>query len=148
MRIFVGVDCDEHQLAMGFVGSQGILKSLSTTTSLLPDRIDRFGQYLHGMIRGIRGETNLRMKNFRGIGIGLPRSYLEKSRRDIEGQIKQRVDIPVFIEDREVLAIQGRLWLAEVAAKIDPGISEQKPDLSVVYGAAKLALDSAPRNKA
>jgi len=99
MRIFVGVDCGENQLAMGFVGSQGLLKGLSTTESLLPDRLNTFGQRLNGMLRGVRGESNLRMKNFCGIGIGIPGRYLPEHRHDIEEQIRQRVDLAVYIED-------------------------------------------------
>ena len=144
MRIFIGVDCDETRLAMGFVGSQGILRAFSTTESLLPDRVDMFGRCLNGMIRGVRGEENLRMKDFYGIGIGIPGRYLAGLRHDIEAQIKQLLDIAVYVEDRDVLAVKGKLWLEDVADMIGPGIDLQKLDLSVVYGAAKLAVDSTP----
>lgn len=141
MRIFVGIDCDEHQLMMGFIGSQGILKALSTTASLLPNHPDTFGQHLNGMIRCLRGEENLRMKQFRGIGMGIPGRYLAELRQNIEDQIKKHFDIPVYIEDRDVLAVKGKVWLEDVADMIDPRIDLQKLDLSVVYGAAKLAVD-------
>ena len=108
MRIFVGVDCDEHQLTMGFIGSQGILKSLSTTASPLPDHPDTFGQRLDGMIR-----------------------------------MSRHLDIPIYIEGRDVLAENGNAWLKDVTNMIDPRINLQGVDLSVVYGAAKLAIDRA-----
>ena len=143
MRIFVGVDCNEHQLTMGFIGSQGILKSLSTTASPLPDHCDTFGQRLDGMIRGLRGEENFRMKQFRGIGIGIPARYLAELRQSIEDQMSRHPDIPVYIEDRDALAANGNAWLKDVADMIDPRTNLQGLDLSVVYGAAKLAIDRA-----
>ena len=147
MRIFVGVDCGEKRLALGLMGSQGILKGLSTTGSLIPDHFDTLGNRIHGLIRGLRGETNLRMKNFRGIGIGIPGRYLAGHRQGIEAQIKQFLDIAVYIEDRDVLAEKGKLWLKEVADMIDPRIDLQELDLNVVFGAAKLAVDSTPTKK-
>ena len=146
IQIFVGVDCDEQQLTMGFVGSQGILRSLSRTSSPLPDHLDTFGQRLHGMIRGLRGEENLRMKNFRAIGIGIPGRYVPKLRDEIEKQIRQLLDIGVYIEDRDVLAAKGALWLKDVADMLDPRFDLRTLDLRVVYGAAKLAIDSTRPN--
>ena len=143
MRIFVGVDCNEEQLTMGFVGSQGILKGLSRTGSPLPDQINMFGQRLSGMIRGLRGEGNLRMKNFYGIGIGIPARYVPRLCHEIEKQIRQLLDIAVYIEDRDVLAAKGKLWIDDIAG-MNPHINLQQLDLSVVYGAAKLAVDSVP----
>ena len=144
MRIFVGIDCDEHQLMMGLIGSQGILKSLSTTTSPLPEHLDTFGQRLSGMIRGLRGEEKLRMKQFRGIGLGIPGRYVAELRQDIKDQIKQHLDIPVYIEDREVLAVKGQAWLEQIADMVDPRVDLPKRDLRVIYGAAKLAVDNTP----
>lgn len=145
MRIFVGVDCDESRLMLGLVGSQGILKGLSTITSpALPEHLSRFGTRLHGMIPGLRGELNLRMKNFSGIGIGLPSRYLADLRHDFEAQIKPLLNLPVYLEDRDVLAVKGKPWLEKVVDLFDPGIQRRGLDLSVVYGAAKLAIDSAP----
>ena len=147
MRIFIGIDCDEHQLMVGFIGSQGILRSLSTTTSPLPTHLDTFGQRLNGMIRGLRGEENIRMKQFCGIGIGIPGRYLAELRQNIEDQVKRHLDIPVYIEDRDVLAVKGKVWLENVEDMLEPRIDLQKRDLRVIYGAAKLAVDSAsPRN--
>jgi len=147
MRIFVGVDCDEKRLAVGLVGSQGVLRGLSTTGSLLPDRLDTLGSCLNGMIRGLRGETNLRMKNFCGIGIGIPGRYLPELRDEIEKQVRQLLDIGVYIEDRDTLAAKGTLWLKDVADMLDPRLDLRKLDLRVVYGAAKLAVDSTrPKN--
>ena len=85
IRIYVGVDCDESWLTVGFVGSQGILRGLSRTASPPPGCFDSFGQRLSGMVRGLRGEENLRMKNFRAIGIGIPRycQMLWVSRRSL-----------------------------------------------------------------
>ncbi len=147
IQIFVGVDCDEQQLTMGFVGSQGILRSLSRTSSPLPDHLDTFGQRLHGMIRGLRGEENLRMKNFRAIGIGVPGRYIPDVRKNVEDQMKRLMEIHVYIEDREVLAAKGAVWLKEVADMMRPGQHSKDRDLNVVYGAAKLAIDSTrPKN--
>ena len=143
MRIFVGVDCNEEQLTMGFIGSQGILKGLSSTGSLFPDRLNSFGQCLVGMMRGLRGEENLRMKNFYGIGIGIPARYVPRLCHEIEKQIRQLLDIAVYIEDRDVLAAKGKLWIDDIAG-MNPHINLQQLDLSVVYGAAKLAVDSVP----
>lgn len=144
IQIFVGVDCDEQQLTMAFIGSQGILRSLSTTSSPLPDRLDTIGRRLMGMIRGIRGEANLRMRNFRGIGIGVPGRYLPASRDEIEKQITQVLDIAVYIEDRDALAAKGRAWLKQVADMAGPAADRQDLDLSVVYGAVKLAVERTP----
>ncbi len=141
IQIFVGVDCDEQQLTLGLIGSQGILRSLSRTTSPLPDHLGTFGQRLNGMIRGLRGETNLRMKNFRGIGIGVPGRYVSDVRNELPRQLKPLLDFRVQVEDREALAVKGSAWLKDVADMLDPRIDREQWDLSVVYGAAKLAID-------
>ncbi|PIQ83393.1 MAG: hypothetical protein COV75_07635 [Candidatus Omnitrophica bacterium CG11_big_fil_rev_8_21_14_0_20_63_9] len=141
IQIFVGVDCDEQQMIVGFVGSQGILRSLSRTSSPLRDSPDRFGQRLAGMVRGLRGELNLRMRNFRAIGIGVPRTCSPETRQDIERQIKPLLEIPIYLDDREVLSEQGKAWMMLVEDMAMPRERPKDRDLTVVYGAAKLALD-------
>lgn len=52
----------------------------------------------------------------------------------------------MYIEDRDTLAVKGALWLEDVADMVDPRLDLQKLDLRVVYGAAKLAVDSTRPN--
>ena len=84
------------------------------------------------------------MKQFRGIGLGIPGRYGAELRQNITDQIRQHFDIPVYIEDREVLAVKGQAWLEQVADMVDPRVDRQKRDLRVIYGAAKLAVDNTP----
>lgn len=99
-----------------------------------------FGQYVDGMVRGLRGDVNLRMKNFRGIGIGVPASYLE-FRSEIEKQIKEHLELPVFIEDRDVLIKAGESWLTDVRDIVGHQFDPNKIDIRGVYGAAKLIIE-------
>ncbi len=143
MKLFIGVDCGEN-VKVGFIGSQGILKSLSTILLSSPlERPDRLGQVLVGSIRGVRGEVNVRMKDFHGMGIGVPRRYVTKGTlHAITEQMKRLADIPVYLEDRDLLAEKGESWLKEVVNIIgDPLKDMQSIDLRVIYGAAKLAMD-------
>src|SRR6185295_3202682 len=109
-RIYVGVDCDPAQLMLGIIGADGILRGLSTTRSPLADEWDSFGQRIFGMVRGLRGEQNLRMKQFQGIGIGLPAGAVTAHGQSIVSQLAQVCDIPARVADREALSAAGTAW--------------------------------------
>jgi predicted NBD/HSP70 family sugar kinase len=138
-RVFVGVDCGPNQLMMGFVGADGILRGLSLTQSPPSDQPELFAQRIHGMVRGLRGEENLRMKQFQGLGIGLPAGELAHGPACIE-HIRRVWDVPVRIADRDELAVQGAEWLVEVGSLLDPRMNVTKHNLAPVFGAAKLAM--------
>ena len=94
------------------------------------------------MIRGLRGEANLRTKNFQAIGVGVPASYPPELCDGIKHQIERLFALNVYMEDRDVLAAEGTAWLRDIA---DMAGSDARPegwDLRVVFGAAKLAVDN------
>ena len=147
-KVLIGVDCDENRLALGFVAVYGNLKGLTQSPSLLPDKLDAFGRHLYWMTRGLRGCTNQRMKNFQAIGIGLPKQFVcDATRESIQKQMKEFWDIPIYLDDRELLEIKGKTWLTSLAHVIDSRSNPSELDLSIIYGAAKMALDNTPLAK-
>jgi predicted NBD/HSP70 family sugar kinase len=157
MKVFIGVDYNEHLLTIGFVGPQGILKGFSIQSSPLLNEPETFGQTLNSTVRSLRGEENLRMKDFQAIGIGIPSRYANSETfNGIKEQIRQFLNIEVYIDDRDKLSVVGNNWLRNVARVINPRLRpslnmvayfEHQPDiqdrdLSIIYGAAKLAMDS------
>ncbi len=143
MKVFIGVDYNEGLLTIGFVSPQGILKGLTITSSPLLNEPDTFGQRLNGAVRGLRGEENLRMKDFQAIGIGIPSRYVNNETfNNIREQISPLLNIAVYIDNRDKLAEVGENWMRNVTNIIDPRRNIQNLDRSIIYGAVKLAMDN------
>ncbi len=138
-KVFVGVEISSKDITYGFVNSYGKLITVDSQR-ILKEPGNEAGALI-GSIRGIRGELNLRFKNFVGICICFTKK--ENKVKDFEQQLYQNLNIPVYVEERDYLRQLGEDWFKKLGDKIDleGGIKNMNIDLNVIYGGAKLVID-------
>jgi hypothetical protein len=141
--IVIGVDYNEKELVIGFINFQGMFKGASSGQSPLPAM---FRKEFEGIVRGLRGDENLRMKNFVAISIAVSDIYArDEVFSSIKRQVREFLDIPIFVEPKNKIVGIGEKWLQNLENVNDPRRNALNRDfwnLAPVYGAAKLAVDN------
>ena len=137
-KIFVGVEIGSKEIKYGFINLYGKLIHVEKQT-ILNEPGNEAG-LLIGSIRGIRGELNLRFKNF--VGICICFTNKENKIENFGQQLSQNLNIPVYVEDRDYLRQLGEDWLIKMGDKIDLKGWNISINFNVIYGGARFLIEN------
>ena len=136
-KIFVCVEIGSKDIKYGFVNLYGKLIH-AESQAILKEPGNEAG-LLIGSIRGIRGDLNLRFKNF--VGICICFTSKESIINNFAQQLNQNLKIPVYVEDRDYLRQLGEDWFKKLGDKIELEGWNISIDFNVIYGGAKFVID-------
>lgn len=136
-KIFVGVEIGSKEIKYGFIDLYG--KLIHLESQAVKKEPGNEAGLLIGAIRGIRGDLNLRFKNF--VGICICFTSKENKIENFEKQLNQNLNIPVYVEDHDYLRQLGEDWLNKLGDKIDLKGWNISINFNVIYGGAKFLIE-------